>query len=168
VSEPAPRRPGAQTSAQEIERLKSRLAAAEESLHHECARRTAADQALEALRAESQGLRGEVGRLRAQLGIANAAQLQAASAAAELDAARQESFAARGALDQEHDESERLRARLAQVEGTGRPQPAPVAGAGRRANRSRRRRTNWLGRAVALLFMLAVIAALVLVVHSSV
>jgi chromosome segregation ATPase len=166
--DPPPRRQGARTTAHEIERLSSRLAEVDESLQRERARRTASDQALEQLRAESRGLRGEVGRLRAQLGIANAAQLQAASAAAELDAAREESFAARQALAQEQDESERLRARLTELDGTGRQQPAPAPQAGRRVNRSRRRRTDWLGRALALLFMLAVIAALALVIHSSV
>jgi chromosome segregation ATPase len=174
VSEPAPRRPGAQTSAQEIERLKSRLAAAEESLHHECARRTAADQALDELRAEAQRLGGELGLLRAQLDLANAAQLQARSAASELDAARKTGFEAREALAQERealaqerDECEQLRARLERMDQAGR-HPAPVPEARRRAIRGRRRRANWIGRFVALLFMLAVIAAIVFVVHTAI
>ena len=45
---------------------------------------------------------------------------------------------------------------------------APKLEAARPLNPSLRRRTNWVGRALALLIMLAVIAAIVLVIHTTV
>jgi hypothetical protein len=151
-----------------------RLAAADEALQRERGRRVAAGQALDELRAEAQRLRGELGLLRAQLDLANAAQLQARSAASELDAARKTGFEAREALAderealaQERDECEQLRGRLERMEQAGR-HPAPVPEARRRAIRGRRRRANWLGRFVALLFMLAVIAAIIFVVQTAI
>jgi hypothetical protein len=180
---PVPRRPASRASALKVERL----IAAAETLQRERTRRIAADRALEEQRSESHHLRVELGRVRAELELARVAQLEAESASSELDAARTQAFAAREALAREQAETERLRAGLARAEAT-RAQPAaepeiaqaarvavprlvahaPKLEAARPLNPSLRRRTNWVGRALALLIMLAVIAAIVLVIHTTV
>jgi hypothetical protein len=154
-TDPAVQRPAGRRRARDAERLNARLAAADEALQRERARRTATDQALEEQRAESQRLRAELGRLRAQLELAGAAQLEAESGAAELDGTRR--------LEASNVEMQRA----ARVESQRTPSAPPRSEAERPLNPSLRHRTNWLGRVVALLFMLLVIAAVVLVIRKS-
>ena len=63
-------RPSSADQAYELERLRSRLAAAERATEHEHARREEADQVLEDERSEARKLRSELGQLRSQLDIA--------------------------------------------------------------------------------------------------
>jgi hypothetical protein len=177
--------------AQEIERLKARLASAEQATERERAKRDGADRALEDERSESLRLRAELGKLRGELDLARAAQQELSSTWSELDATRTEAHdsghrleAATRALDQERAESERLRRQLSGAEATVQRlmQAEAAAPAGRAAtkpdshlpradrplNPALGSRTNWLGRALALVVMLAVIAAIVLVVHTTI
>ncbi len=124
-TDPVPARPSAADRAQEIERLRDRLATAERASERERARRAAAEKALEDERTEALNLRSELGRLKAELDIASTTRGELAAAAAELDLARKEAREAsdrlqttlRG-LDQQRAESERLRLRLTASEAT--------------------------------------------------
>jgi hypothetical protein len=118
-------RPSTADQAFELERLRSRLAAANRATEHEHSRREEADQALEDERSEARKLRSELGQLRSQLDIAQTTGDELAAAAAELDTVRthardsdrQLQATIRG-LDQQRAESERLRMRLTAAEAT--------------------------------------------------
>lgn len=118
-------RPSTADQAYELERLRSRLAAAERATEHEHARREEADQGLEDERSEARKLRSELGQLRSQLDIAQTTGGELAAAAAELDRVRTQAResdrqlqATVRALDQQRAESERLRMRLTAAEAT--------------------------------------------------
>lgn len=124
-TDPVPARPSAADRAQEIERLRDRLATADRASEREHARRAAAEKALEDERTEALNLRSELGRLKAELDIASTTRRELAAAAAELDASRKEAREASDrlqttvrALDQQRAESERLRLRLTASEAT--------------------------------------------------
>jgi hypothetical protein len=118
-------RPSSADQAYELERLRSRLAAAERATEHEHARREEADQGLEDERSEARKLRSELGQLRSQLDIAQTTGGELAAAASELDRVRTQAResdrqlqATVRALDQQRAESERLRMRLTAAEAT--------------------------------------------------
>ena len=118
-------RPSSADQAYELERLRSRLAAAERATEHEHARREEADQVLEDERSEARKLRSELGQLRSQLDIAQTTGGELAAAASELDRVRTQAResdrqlqATVRALDQQRAESERLRMRLTAGEAT--------------------------------------------------
>jgi len=185
-------RPAAGQGAEQIERLKARLTFAERAAEHERAKRDAAVGALEGERSESLRLRAELGRLRAELDLGAAANEELSSASSELDATRTEAHAterrleaATRAFEEQRAESERLRSELAGAQArmhrlieAGGETAAPrghlvtkpdshLPRAERPLNPALRSRTNWLGRTLALLVILAVIAAIVLVIHST-
>ncbi len=82
------RRPGAR--AQDLERLTTRLAAVEAALGREQEHRAEADAALDGQRAEDRRLSAELGRARAELELAQAAQREAQETATQLEGARRE------------------------------------------------------------------------------
>jgi hypothetical protein len=118
-------RPSTADQAYELERLRSRLAAAERASEGEHAKRAEADQALEDERSEARRLRSELGRLRSELDIAQTTGGELAAASAELDRVRAQAVqsdrqlqATVRSLDQQRAESERLRMRLTAAEAT--------------------------------------------------
>lgn len=122
---PVQARPSAVDQAYELERLRTRLAAAERATEREHSRREEASQALEDERSEARKLRSELGRLRSELDIAQAAGGELAAASSELDRVRTQAResdrqlqATIRALDQQRAESERLRMRLTAAEAT--------------------------------------------------
>ena len=82
------RRPGAR--AQDLQRLTTRVTALEAALEREQERRTEADAALDGQRAEHRRLSAELGRVRAELELAQAAQREALQTGAQLQGARRE------------------------------------------------------------------------------
>jgi hypothetical protein len=271
---PQPRRRRVRGAEQEMARVSAQLAAAMQALALERERRAAVDQALEDERAVARELRTELGKIRADLELAQAGAAQAAAMTAELDAARRELYesrrrhdtlshqrdettqahaaittelhertgaleSAREALAREQAETERLRGELAKAEKaaardasraahagpgaatrtaeggrgasgrssqsraeTGRhdradgarrehgatpstsdasrrtrqaaPDPVPRTGSStsgyphRPLNPSLRHRTWWLGRLLVVVFILVVLAAIYLVIHSTI
>ena len=112
-------RPKSGERAPTTDRMKARLAAAEQATEHERTKRDATERELENERSESLRMRAEVGRLRAELELAEAGQRELSSASSALDASRAEAHGVRRrleaavrALDEERAESERLRERL--------------------------------------------------------
>jgi hypothetical protein len=164
--QPTPRRPRERLAA--TERLTARLANATQALELERERRAAADQALEDERSTTRRLQTELGQARAQLELARAAQAEAQAAEPELEAARTALHeragaleSAREALAREQAEAGRLRSRLERAEKS----PAVHV---RTLNPSLRHRTYWLGRLLALLVLGIVIAAIWIVLHSTI
>lgn len=103
---PAGRGPGPR--APDTERLAGRLAAAERALERERERRGEAESVLEDHRSKLRGLSAELGRTRAELELARAAERESAETAALLDAARRDHHATQAryeALSAEHDRS---------------------------------------------------------------
>lgn len=86
--DPHRRRPSAR--AQDVERLTTRLSAAQAALERERDRRAGIDQALEEQRAESRRLSAELGRARAELGLARTVQREVEAMSAELDVTRRQ------------------------------------------------------------------------------
>jgi len=84
---------------QELERTRARAAAAAETLEQERKRRQALEEALESERAESRRVRIELGRLRAELELAQAGRAESVESAAELDRVQRELYAARQQLE---------------------------------------------------------------------
>jgi hypothetical protein len=76
--------------AEELERLGSRLAAANHDLEHERERRAALAKTLEDERSESRQLRTKLGQARSELEVAAAARAEAAAVEAELEDARRQ------------------------------------------------------------------------------
>ncbi len=240
-----PARPSAGDREQEIDRLRTRMTAAERAAEREHGKREAAEQALEDERTEVRRLRSELGRLRSELDIAATTRTELAATSADLDVTRAEGRksanrlqAAIRELDQQRAESERLQMQLAAAEATAQrltqareterrqaeaadqqasrsreddtirmssrrglsassregppaetsssrePYAAPSSPSARRSrqpvrpeaqharperplNPSLRTRRNWIGRVLALIVILGVIAAIVLVIHST-
>src|SRR5579862_6062847 len=87
-SDRVPARPSAADQSIELERLRTRLAAADRDAKREREKRVEADRALEDERSDARRLRSEIARLRAELDIAATARGELAAAAAELDITR--------------------------------------------------------------------------------
>jgi hypothetical protein len=124
-SDRVPARPSAADQSIELERLRTRLAAADRDAKREREKRAEADRALEDERSDARRLRSEIARLRAELDIAATARGELAAAAAELDTTRAQARdsgtrlqSTARALDQERAEADRLRMRLTAAEAT--------------------------------------------------
>ncbi len=107
------RRPSAR--AQDLERLSTRLAAAQAALERERERRTGVDQALEQQRADSRRLSAELGRARAELDLAHTVQRESEAMSAELDSTRRQLRAAERRYEElvaEHDRATQVHARV--------------------------------------------------------
>jgi hypothetical protein len=217
-SDPTSARRAASDHLQQLDRLKTKLSAAEDEAEREHARRQSAEASGDKARTENLALRSEVGRLAAELDLAATAQSELASTASEVDGLRtgaqnaeRRLEAAARALEHERAETARLRQHLAAAEATvqrllksdpetvvepsgeeaGRPEPGrsepgrtepgrpeggrhepsrhePNPRTERPLNPALRGRTNWVGRALALLVILVVIAAVILVIHSTI
>jgi hypothetical protein len=138
------RRPSAR--AQDLERMTTRLSAAQAALERERERRAAAEQALDEQRAEGRRLIAELGRTRAESELVRTVQRESEAMSAELDAARAELRAAEHRYEQlvaEHsravDEHTRLETELR--ERSGALESARDALEQERARRSAPRRT---------------------------
>ncbi|MEO6857112.1 MAG: hypothetical protein ABI323_00765, partial [Solirubrobacteraceae bacterium] len=83
-----PARPAAADRGHELERLRTRLEAAEAAHERERGRREAAERSLEDERTEALRLRSEVGRVGAELDLARTARDELETAASDLDATR--------------------------------------------------------------------------------
>jgi hypothetical protein len=93
------------TRAADPERIRTKLAAAEQALERERERRTVTEGKLDEERAEGRRLRAQLGTLQAKLELADAARAEADAAAAELEEARRELEASQrrhDALRREH------------------------------------------------------------------
>jgi hypothetical protein len=197
-SDPTSVRRTASDHLQQLDRLKAKLSAAEDEAEREHARRQSAEASRDKARTENLALRSEVGRLSAELDLAATAQGELASTASEVDGLRtgaqnaeRRLEAAARALEHERAETARLRQHLAAAEATvqglmksdpatvaepsgqeaGLPEPSrhePNQRTERPLNPALRGRTNWVGRALALLVILVVIAAVILVIHSTI
>jgi hypothetical protein len=111
--DPRGRRPSAR--AQDLERLSTRLSAAQAALERERERRTAVDEALEEQRAESRRLSAELGRARAELDLASTVQRESEAMSAELDSTRRQLRAAERRYEElvaEHDRATQVHARV--------------------------------------------------------
>lgn len=113
----APRpRPGP-SRAPDLERLTSRLRAAEATLERERSLREEVEQSLERERGDARRTVAELGRVRAELELARAAESEAADTAAALDAARRDNHELRArheTLRADHDRALRTQAELEQ------------------------------------------------------
>ncbi|MGH2857009.1 MAG: hypothetical protein ACRDMJ_05940, partial [Solirubrobacteraceae bacterium] len=179
----------------EVERLAAELAAATRALELERERRTSLDHALDDERATTRQLRTELGQAQADLELARAQQTQALAAEHELDGARRELIETQRRheeLVREHERAAKAHAAtLTELhEGLGALESAPATpgedGAGRRdqhgashdehdaprplrpVNPSLRHRTYWLGRFLALLMLGVVVAAIWVLIHSTI
>jgi hypothetical protein len=184
VSAPEARAPDAH-------RLGARLAATEAERERERERRVAAEAALEEQRARGRRSTAELGRLRAELELAQAAGLEARGTAALLDTARREHHATQeryDALAAAHDDVLRAHAasreelkvrsdalRDAEAElatgRTGRTEPEPHVPPAPRSHRPVNpslRSNSWLLRLIAVLVLGAALLAVYLVLHSTV
>jgi hypothetical protein len=169
---------------QELERLRERAAAATEAVERERRRRVAAEESLEAERADGRRLRIELGRLRAEVELAQAAGAETPEGASELDRVQRELHAARQAVDRLTRERDRLVQENAEMETAlhervGALESAREAlereqvesgrlrerlGGQRPVNPSLPDRPYGISRAVAVLVLAAVIIAVVLVI----
>lgn len=103
---PSSRRPSAR--AQDLERLTTRLAAADAALERERERRAQVEEALERHRTDGRTAAAELGRVKAELELARTVQRESEAMAAELDATRRELRAVHARYEQlagEHDRS---------------------------------------------------------------
>jgi hypothetical protein len=108
------RRPSAR--AQDAERLATRLAAAQAALEREHERRASIEQTLEEQRAEGRRLSAELGRVRAELDLAQTVQRESEAMSDELDSTRREMRAVEHRYEELVSEHDRAIAAHASVE----------------------------------------------------
>jgi hypothetical protein len=111
----APRRRPAANRAADVERLTTRLSAAEATLEREQGRRDEIEQALERERSEARRTVAELARVKAELELARTAESEAADTASQLDAARRANHELRArheSLQADHDRTLRTQAEL--------------------------------------------------------
>ncbi len=111
----APRRRPVANRAADVERLTTRLSAAEATLEREQARRDEIEQALERERGEARRTVAELARVKAELELARTAESEAADTASQLDASRRSNHELRArheSLQAEHERTLRARAEL--------------------------------------------------------
>ncbi|MBV9820507.1 MAG: hypothetical protein JOZ07_19430 [Solirubrobacterales bacterium] len=125
--------------ARDAERLSERLQAAEAALARERERRAATDEALERERAETRHLGHELGRARAELDLARAAQQEAGSTTEELDTARRELLAADRRYERLNAEQDRIATARDQLESELRDRAEELAGTQEELKRQRAR-----------------------------
>ncbi len=110
-----PRRRPVASRAADVERLATRLSAAEATLEREQARREELEQALERERTEARRTVAELARVRAELELARTAESEAADTASQLDASRRDNHELRArheSLRADHDRTLRVQAEL--------------------------------------------------------
>jgi hypothetical protein len=111
----APRRRPVANRAADLERLTTRLSAAEATLEREQGRRDEIEQALERERSEARRTVAELARVKAELELARTAESEAADTAAQLDAARRDNHELRArheSLQADHERTLRTQAEL--------------------------------------------------------
>jgi hypothetical protein len=111
-SDRVPARPSRIDRSQEMDRLATRLQAAERAHERERERREEAERTLESERNEALALRSEVGRLRAELDLVGAARQELNEAARELESARAQARSASAQLERSRAEARDLERQL--------------------------------------------------------
>jgi hypothetical protein len=177
----------------QLERLKARVASAEEATENERVKRKAADGIAEAERTQSRRLKSELEQLRIELELAGATRVELSSASSQLDQMRADANDHRSqleattrALEEERTKSGRLRQQLQDAEAAlehlrnrpeagppvlrslAPPDPSTHPRTERPLNPSLRSRPNWFGRLLAVLVFIGVIVAVYYAIHTTV